>query len=98
MDGDETAKRKALEIFESLGARPIIEKLKQQMYTQALLLTGWVLWMYFVFWKVPWEVKGNSGYHPGQSSSSHLPNYICWKFDLLLLALGVSPFPTVIDP
>jgi DNA-binding CsgD family transcriptional regulator len=31
MDGDEGAQRKALEIFEELGARPAIEKLKQKM-------------------------------------------------------------------
>jgi DNA-binding CsgD family transcriptional regulator/tetratricopeptide (TPR) repeat protein len=31
MDGDESAQLKALEIFESLGARPIIEKLKERM-------------------------------------------------------------------
>jgi len=36
MDGDEAAQLKALETFESLGARPIIEKLKQQMYTQGI--------------------------------------------------------------
>lgn len=36
MDGDETAQLKALEIFESLGARPIIEKLKRQMSAQGI--------------------------------------------------------------
>jgi len=36
MDGDEAAQLKALEIFEGLGARPIIEKLKGQMRTQGI--------------------------------------------------------------
>ncbi len=36
MDGDESAQLKALEIFESLGARPIIEKLKGRMRTQGI--------------------------------------------------------------
>jgi DNA-binding CsgD family transcriptional regulator len=36
MDGDEAAQLKALEIFESLGARPIIEKLKRQMSAQGI--------------------------------------------------------------
>jgi DNA-binding CsgD family transcriptional regulator len=36
MDGDEAAQLKALEIFESLGARPIIEKLKRQMRAQGI--------------------------------------------------------------
>jgi DNA-binding CsgD family transcriptional regulator/tetratricopeptide (TPR) repeat protein len=36
MDGDEAAQLKALEIFESLGARPIIEKLKRQMQVQGI--------------------------------------------------------------
>lgn len=34
MDGDEAAQLRALEIFERLGARPIIEKLKRQMQAQ----------------------------------------------------------------
>ena len=34
MDGDESAQLKALEIFERLGAGPIIEKLKEQMRVQ----------------------------------------------------------------
>ncbi|HEU0291836.1 MAG TPA: AAA family ATPase [Anaerolineales bacterium] len=34
MDGDEAAQLEALEIFEHLGARPIIEKLKQKMRAQ----------------------------------------------------------------
>jgi predicted ATPase/DNA-binding CsgD family transcriptional regulator len=34
MDGDEAAQLAALEIFESLGARPITEKLKQKMRAQ----------------------------------------------------------------
>ena len=34
MDGDEAAQLEALEIFERLGARPIMEKLKQQMRAQ----------------------------------------------------------------
>jgi len=36
MDGDEAAQLKALDIFESLGARPIIEKLKRQMTAQGI--------------------------------------------------------------
>lgn len=36
MDGDESAQLKALEIFERLGARPIIEKLKRQMQAQGI--------------------------------------------------------------
>jgi predicted ATPase/DNA-binding CsgD family transcriptional regulator len=36
MDGDESAQLKALEIFESLGAGPIIEKLKGQMRVQGI--------------------------------------------------------------
>jgi predicted ATPase/DNA-binding CsgD family transcriptional regulator len=36
MDGDETAQLAALEIFERLGARPIIEKLKGQMRAQGI--------------------------------------------------------------
>lgn len=36
MDGDEAAQLKALEIFESLGARPIIGKLKRQMQAQGI--------------------------------------------------------------
>lgn len=36
MDGDESAQLKALEIFESLGARPIIEKLKGWMRVQGI--------------------------------------------------------------
>ncbi len=36
MDGDEDAQREALQIFERLGARPIIEKLKQQMRLQGV--------------------------------------------------------------
>jgi len=36
MDGDEAAQLKALEIFERLGARPIMEKLKQQMRAQGI--------------------------------------------------------------
>jgi DNA-binding CsgD family transcriptional regulator len=36
MDGDEAAQLAALEIFERLGARPIIEKLKGQMRTQGI--------------------------------------------------------------
>jgi predicted ATPase/DNA-binding CsgD family transcriptional regulator len=36
MDGDEAAQLKALEIFEGLGARPIIEKLKRQMTDQGI--------------------------------------------------------------
>jgi len=36
MDGDESAQLQALEIFESLGARPIIEKLKRQMTAQRI--------------------------------------------------------------
>ena len=36
MDGDEAAQLQALEIFERLGARPIIEKLKRQMQTQGI--------------------------------------------------------------
>jgi ATP/maltotriose-dependent transcriptional regulator MalT len=38
MDGDEAAQLAALEIFEQLGARPIMEKLKQQMRTQGIRL------------------------------------------------------------
>ena len=36
MDGDEAAQLAALEIFERLGARPIIEKLKEQMRSQGI--------------------------------------------------------------
>jgi DNA-binding CsgD family transcriptional regulator/tetratricopeptide (TPR) repeat protein len=36
MDGDEAAQLKALEIFERLGARPIIEILKRQMRAQGI--------------------------------------------------------------
>ena len=36
MDGDEAAQLSALEIFEHLGARPIIEKLKGQMRAQGI--------------------------------------------------------------
>ena len=36
MDGDEAAQRKALEIFERLGARPIVEILKRQMRAQGI--------------------------------------------------------------
>jgi DNA-binding CsgD family transcriptional regulator len=36
MDGDEPAQLQALQIFERLGARPIIEKLKQQMRAQGV--------------------------------------------------------------
>jgi DNA-binding CsgD family transcriptional regulator len=36
MDGDEAAQLEALEIFEWLGARPIIEKLKVQMHAQGI--------------------------------------------------------------
>jgi DNA-binding CsgD family transcriptional regulator len=36
MDGDEAAQLKALEIFEGLDARPIIEKLKMQMSAQGI--------------------------------------------------------------
>lgn len=36
MDGDEEAQLQALQIFERLGARPIIEKLKQQMRLQGV--------------------------------------------------------------
>ena len=36
MDGDEVAQLKALEIFEGLGTRPIIEKLKGQMRAQGI--------------------------------------------------------------
>ena len=36
MDGDETAQLAALEIFERLGARPIIEKLKGQMRAKGI--------------------------------------------------------------
>ncbi len=36
MDGNESAQLKALEIFESLGARPAIEKLRGQMRTQGI--------------------------------------------------------------
>ncbi len=36
MDGDEAAQLKALEIFENLGARPIIEKLKTHMQAQGI--------------------------------------------------------------
>jgi DNA-binding CsgD family transcriptional regulator/tetratricopeptide (TPR) repeat protein len=35
-DGDEDAQREALQIFERLGARPIIEKLKQHMRAQGV--------------------------------------------------------------
>jgi DNA-binding CsgD family transcriptional regulator/tetratricopeptide (TPR) repeat protein len=38
MDGDEAAQLKALEIFESIGARPIIEKLKGQMRAEGIRL------------------------------------------------------------
>ena len=38
MDGEESAQRKALEIFEGLGARPIIEKLRRQMRAQGVRL------------------------------------------------------------
>jgi len=38
MDGDEAAQLVALEIFERLGARPIIEKLKQKMRAQGIRL------------------------------------------------------------
>lgn len=38
MDGDESSQLKALEVFEGLGARPIIEKLKRQMRTQGIRL------------------------------------------------------------
>jgi len=36
MDGDEAAQLKALKIFEKLGARPVIEKLKKQMQSQGI--------------------------------------------------------------
>ncbi|HEX9330461.1 MAG TPA: LuxR C-terminal-related transcriptional regulator, partial [Anaerolineales bacterium] len=36
MDGDETAQLTALEIFERLGARPIMEKLRQKMRTEGV--------------------------------------------------------------
>jgi DNA-binding CsgD family transcriptional regulator len=36
IDGDESAQLQALEIFEGLGARPIIEKLKKQMHAQGI--------------------------------------------------------------
>ena len=36
MDGDEAAQLEALEIFERLGARPILEKLKQKMRAQGI--------------------------------------------------------------
>ena len=36
MDGDEATQLKALQIFENLGARPIIQKLKQQMQAQGI--------------------------------------------------------------
>jgi DNA-binding CsgD family transcriptional regulator len=36
MDGDEAAQLAALEIFERLGARPAVEKLKQQMRSQGI--------------------------------------------------------------
>jgi DNA-binding CsgD family transcriptional regulator/tetratricopeptide (TPR) repeat protein len=36
MDGDEAAQLRALEIFERLGAKPIIEILKQQMHAQGI--------------------------------------------------------------
>ena len=36
MDGDEAAQLRALEIFEKLGARPIIGKLKGQMRAQGV--------------------------------------------------------------
>jgi DNA-binding NarL/FixJ family response regulator len=36
MDGDEAAQLAALEIFEQLGARPIIQKLKQQMRAEGV--------------------------------------------------------------
>jgi DNA-binding NarL/FixJ family response regulator len=36
MDGDEAAQLAALEIFERLGARPIIEKLKGQLRAQGI--------------------------------------------------------------
>jgi DNA-binding CsgD family transcriptional regulator len=36
MDGDEAAQLAALEIFERLGARPIIEKLKQKMRSEGM--------------------------------------------------------------
>lgn len=38
MDGDEAAQLEALEIFERLGARPIIEILKRQMRAQGIRL------------------------------------------------------------
>jgi len=38
MDGDESSQLKALGVFEGLGARPIIEKLKRQMRTQGIRL------------------------------------------------------------
>jgi len=36
MDGDEAAQLTALEIFERLAARPILEKLKQNMHSQGV--------------------------------------------------------------
>jgi len=36
MDGDESAQLTALEIFERLGARPAVEKLKQQMRAEGI--------------------------------------------------------------
>jgi hypothetical protein len=36
MDGDEAAQLAALDIFERLGARPIIEKLKQKMRAEGI--------------------------------------------------------------
>jgi DNA-binding CsgD family transcriptional regulator len=36
MDGDQAAQLEALQIFERLGARPVIEKLKQQMRAQGV--------------------------------------------------------------
>ena len=36
MDGDEAAQLAALEIFERLGARPIMEKLKQKMRAEGI--------------------------------------------------------------